>query len=72
MHDWSLTARLRMEISPRPLIMAGGLTPRNVQSAILRVRPFAVDVSSGVEEQIGLKDPVKVREFIMNAKELAI
>jgi phosphoribosylanthranilate isomerase len=52
--------------------MAGGLTPRNVQSAILRVRPFAVDVSSGVEEQIGLKDPVKVREFIMKAKELAI
>ena len=71
-HDWSLTARLRRDISPRPLIMAGGLTSRNVQSAILRVRPFAVDVSSGVEEQIGLKDPVKVREFIMKAKELAI
>jgi phosphoribosylanthranilate isomerase len=49
--------------------MAGGLTPSNVQLAIRRVKPFAVDVSSGVEEKIGVKDHVKVREFIMNAKD---
>jgi phosphoribosylanthranilate isomerase len=71
LHDWSLTAKLRREISPHPLIMAGGLTPENVRSAIVKVRPFAVDVSSGVESKIGTKDTNKVREFIMNAKELA-
>jgi phosphoribosylanthranilate isomerase len=69
-HDWKLTAKLRQTISPHPLIMAGGLTPKNVQLAIRMVRPFAVDVSSGVEREIGAKDPAKVHEFIMNAKEL--
>lgn len=68
-HDWKLTATLRRKIYPHPLILAGGLTPSNVQLAIRKIRPFAVDVSSGVEERIGVKDPVKVREFIMNAKE---
>jgi phosphoribosylanthranilate isomerase len=68
-HDWKLTARIRKAIYPHPLILAGGLTPNNVTSAIEMVKPFAVDVSNGVEKTIGVKDHDKIREFIMNAKE---
>lgn len=60
MFDWSLVpADL-----PKPLILAGGLTPQNVQQAIERVRPFAVDVSGGVELRKGVKDAARVREFV--------
>lgn len=51
-----------------PIILAGGLTPDNVRQAVDTVGPYAVDVSSGVEAAPGRKDPVKVREFIQNAK----
>lgn len=68
-HDWNLTATIRDEIFPHPLILAGGLTPSNVRIAIAKVRPHAVDVSSGVEARVGVKDPVKIRDFIRNAKE---
>jgi phosphoribosylanthranilate isomerase len=68
-HDWNLTARIRDAIYPHPLILAGGLTASNVSAAIAKVRPFAVDVSSGVEKSAGIKDHEKIREFIMNAKE---
>jgi len=70
-NDWQLAAKVRDSISPHPLIMAGGLTPKNVEAAIRKVRPFAVDVSSGVERTPGIKDHRKIREFIMNAKEAA-
>jgi len=68
-HDWILTTRIRKAINPHPLILAGGLTTTNVQSAIRTVGPYAVDVSGGVEKTKGVKDHMKMKEFIINAKE---
>ena len=66
--DWSLVAN--MPEVPR-LMLAGGLTPDNVALAIEKVRPWGVDVASGVESEPGRKDPIKLRAFIKNAKEAA-
>jgi phosphoribosylanthranilate isomerase len=65
--DWDLAALVREQIGG-PTILAGGLTPDNVAEAIRKVRPYAVDVSSGVEVSPGIKDPIKVRDFIQAAK----
>ena len=62
MFDWSLAVRAS-ELEP-PIILSGGLTTANVQEAIRKVRPYAVDVSSGVEREPGRKDPEKLRRFI--------
>ena len=50
------------------MLLAGGLHPGNVADAIARVRPWGVDVATGVESAPGRKDPVKLREFIANAR----
>jgi len=71
-HDWELSKRVRQKVHPKPLILAGGLNPENVQGAIRVVKPYAVDVSSGVESQPGIKDSKKIFEFIKNAKEVEI
>jgi phosphoribosylanthranilate isomerase len=63
--DWTLCEEAK---GCGPLILAGGLTPENVGEAVRTVRPYAVDVSSGVEASLGRKDPGKVERFIRNAK----
>jgi phosphoribosylanthranilate isomerase len=62
---WELLVNFRPGV---PLILAGGLTPDNVAAAIRIVRPWAVDVASGVELSPGRKDPDKVRRFIENVR----
>lgn len=66
-HDWQRAARICMH-APKPTILAGGLNPENVAEAVRTVLPAGVDVSSGVEAQLGRKDPAKVRVFIQCAK----
>jgi phosphoribosylanthranilate isomerase len=63
--DWELAAELAAE---RQVTLAGGLEPANVAAAVARVRPYCVDVASGVEVAPGRKDAAKVREFIRAAK----
>ena len=58
--DWSLIPK---ELAPR-VVLSGGLSAQNAADAIIRVRPYAVDVSSGVELSKGIKDPARIREFI--------
>lgn len=66
--DLAIAARLASQI---PLWLAGGLTPDNVAAAITIVRPWLVDVSTGVETN-GAKDPAKIAAFIRAAREIAI
>ena len=64
--DWDEAGRLATN---RELILAGGLNIDNVAAAIEHVRPWGVDVSSGVERERGVKDPGLIREFIFRARE---
>jgi len=65
--DWGLAATAKRY---GPIILAGGLTPDNVAQAVRQVRPWAVDVSSGVESAPGRKDIVKMRQFVAAASDL--
>jgi phosphoribosylanthranilate isomerase len=65
---WGLLASFQPGV---PVILAGGLTPENVAEAVRVVRPYAVDVASGVEHSPGHKDPDRVQRFIDNAREAA-
>jgi phosphoribosylanthranilate isomerase len=67
-HDWEMSREIRNAIFPKPLILAGGLTPENIRSAIDKVKPFAVDVSSGVELSPGVKDYHRMFSFIENVR----
>ena len=66
-HNWSVSRRL-VELSTRPVILAGGLTPDNVREAILQVRPAGVDAHTGVEGPDGRKDRSQVRRFVAEAR----
>jgi phosphoribosylanthranilate isomerase len=61
--DWEIAREARL-MSPVPIIVAGGLTPDNVTQMLETVKPYAVDVSSGVELAPGRKDPAKLKAFI--------
>jgi phosphoribosylanthranilate isomerase len=65
---WELIAAYRPGV---PVILAGGLTPENVADAVRIVRPYAIDVASGVERAPGLKDADKMRRFVAAAYEAA-
>jgi phosphoribosylanthranilate isomerase len=62
-HDWARSREVREALAPFPVVLAGGLGPENAALAIRTVRPYALDVSSGVSGEGG-KDPEKVRELI--------
>ena len=66
--DWSLAEGAPIN---RRVILAGGLTPDNVAEAIERIRPWGVDVATGVEAEPGRKDARKVRDFVRNARAAA-
>ena len=67
--DWSLWPAS----SGKPLVLAGGLTPENVGAAIRRLRPYGVDVSSGVEGEVkGIKNPARVRAFMDEVRRVGI
>ncbi len=67
--DWTLASAA--VVSGARIVLAGGLTPDNVARAVAEVRPYAVDVASGVEEVPGRKDPDKISAFIRAAKRVA-
>jgi phosphoribosylanthranilate isomerase len=66
--DWSLFEGFRA--LGYPLILAGGLHPGNIKAAIETAGPDAVDLSSGVEKEPGVKDPEKIRELMINMREM--
>ena len=65
--DWNIAQKAAQT---HRIILAGGLTVDNIADAVEQVRPYGVDVSSGVEKSPGVKDHVKVREFIRRAKDI--
>jgi phosphoribosylanthranilate isomerase len=68
-HDWNISCRIVPSVN-KPVVLAGGLNPGNVLEAINRVKPFGVDVNSGVELPDGRKDPEKIESFIRLSKNI--
>jgi phosphoribosylanthranilate isomerase len=66
-HDWSVSRQI-VERSRVPIILAGGLTPENVEEAVRVVRPWAVDVHTGIENADGSRSFEKIRAFVARAK----
>ena len=66
--DWKIALEAK-KVLTSPIILSGGLNPGNVAEAVKVVRPYGVDVSSGVEVSPGVKDHMKIREFVNKAKE---
>ena len=66
--DWNLLRNVRLD---KPMLVAGGLTPENVPALLQIVRPYAVDVSSGVESAPGQKDFFKMRDFVAAVKSVS-
>jgi phosphoribosylanthranilate isomerase len=71
-HDWSISAAIVDALAgfDRPVVLAGGLTPATVAAAIRQVRPYAVDVNSGVETAGGDKDPAACAAFVAAARSM--
>lgn len=70
--DWTDMTSKKTQTAPSYLILAGGLTPENVAFGMRAVRPFAVDVSSGIESSPGIKDAEKMRRFVNAVSAAAI
>jgi len=75
--NWDLAVKVKEEVAtsmgnPKPIFLAGGLNPENVQEAIIKVRPYAVDVASGVERLPRRKDYEKMRNFIHTVRSIRI
>lgn len=66
--NWEYCGKIKKSIHPKKLILAGGLNPSNVQKAIQAVKPYAVDVSTGVESSPGVKNPRKIKLFIKKVR----
>ena len=68
-HDWNLSREI-VTFYNKPVILAGGLNPENIQQAIKKVKPFGVDVNSGTKGKDGFKDYRKLKDFIYKAKNI--
>ncbi len=66
-HDWDMSRRI-VEISPLPVILAGGLNANNVRAAIAAIQPAGVDVHTGIEGEDGRKSPKLSRRFVSGAR----